>query len=273
MTLIIPIHTSTSQEENADSIALLQSQHEISELKTKVAYWYAEAKMWQANHTRAKEREELQKQEIKHLKAKLRLRERQLFGRKTEKQKSSNQQKHPGNENKTKRERGQQKDNPGPNRRNFSHLEERIEIIDLPESEKYCQCCGSFFSDTGMTSDSKLLEIEVKAHVRLIKRKQYRTNCACQKKSILTANRIHKIIPKSILADSIWAHLLVEKYGYGTPLNRLMKSLSLSGLNLSQGTVTGGVHRLKPFLEPVFEAIKEKSLTESNWNGSSPQFF
>ena len=91
-----------------------------------------------------------------------------------------------------------------------------------------------------MTSDSKLLEIEVKAHVRLIKRKQYRTNCACQKKSLFTADRIHKIILKSILGNSIWAHLLVEKYGYGIPLNRLMKNLSLSELETTHEQIRPG---------------------------------
>jgi len=263
MVTTLPIPSFTFQEENKSSVELLWLREENVDLKKKVVELRSEANMWRAQHKRAKGREEQHKKEIQHLKAKLRLREQQLFGKKTEKAKSK---KDPKASPKGKRKRGQQEGNRGPKRRDFSHLEERVEVMDLAESEKCCMHCGSTFADTGMTSDSKQVEIEIKGYVRKIKRKQYRTTCICQKKSLITANRIHKIIPKGILGNSIWAHLLVEKYGYGTPLNRLSKSLSLSGLDLSQGTIVGGFHKLKPFLNPIFEAIKKKGLSESNWH-------
>ena len=262
MALTLPIPSFTFQEENKISVEVSWLRQENTDLKKKVVELRSQANMWKAQHQRTKEREEQLKKEILNLKAKIRLREQQLFGKKSEK-------KNPKEDRRSKEKkcrRGQQQGKPGPKRRDFSHLEERIEVIDLSESDKCCKNCGSAFSDTGMTSDSKQLEIEIKAHVRKIKRKQYRTTCTCQKKILITANRIHKIIPKGILGNSIWAHLLVEKYGYGTPLNRLSKSLSLSGLELSQGTIVGGFHKLKPFLDPIFEAIKKKGLSESNWH-------
>jgi len=267
MAFTLPTFPFNFQEENTRSAEFLHLQQEVTALKQEVVKWRAEANLWKTQHRRTKEREEQQKETIQQLKAKVRLREQQLFGKKSEKQKSKKDQKAPSeNKSKKKRKRGQQKKNRGPKRRDFSHLEERVELIDLLESEKCCRYCGSSFVDTEMTSDSKQLEIEVKAHVRRIKRKQYRTTCTCQKKSLITASRIHKIIPKGLLGNSVWAHLLVEKYGYGIPLNRLTTSLGLTGLNLSQGTIIGGFHKLQPFLEPVFEAIKEKGLSESNWN-------
>lgn len=257
-----------SQEENAYFEELLQLRQEVADLKCQIVDLRYQANMWKSQHRLAKEREEKQKKEIHDLKAKLRLREQQLFSRKSEKSKTKKDQSKTSEDKdkQKKRKRGQQKKNRSPKRRDYSHLEERIEVIDLNESEKCCKQCGSVFADTGMTSDSKQLEIEVKAHVRHIKRKQYRTSCTCQKRSLVTANHIHKIIPKGILGNSVWAHLLVEKYGYSIPLNRLTKTLSLSGLHLSQGTVIGGFHRLKPMLKPIFEAIREKGLSESNWN-------
>ena len=256
------------QEEKDLFVETLELREKVSSLKIEIVEWCTEANLWKAQHQRAKKREESLKQENLHLKAKIRLREKQLFGKKSEKKKSKKDKKiSPTTEGKKKkRKRGQQEGEKGPKRRNYSHLEKRIELIDLPESDKCCKNCGSNFTDTGMTSGSKLLEIEVKGYIRRIERKQYRTACNCKKRNLITAARVNKIIPKGLLGNSIWAHLLVEKYGYGTPLNRIRKSLSLEGISLSQGTVTGGFHKLKPILEAVFEAIKKKGLSESNWN-------
>lgn len=150
----------------------------------------ADANMWKSQHQRAKEREDQQKKEIQNLKAKLRLREQQLFGKKSEKKKFK---KESSNKKVKKRNRGQQKKNQGPKRRNFSHLEKRIEIIDLSESNKCCKHCGSPFTDTGMSSNSQILEIEIKAHIRHIKRKQYRTTCSCKAKQDCKQSPCQKI--------------------------------------------------------------------------------
>ncbi len=266
MALNLPITSHSSQEKDAIYKEIFQLRQENAELKNNIINLRAQANMFKVLHEKAKKREEEEKKKNQYLKAKLRLREQQLFNRKNEKQKLKKDKKKLFKNKKKKRKRGQQKENSGPKRRDFSNLEERIELIDLLEIEKCCKYCGSDFVDTGMTSDSKQLEIEVKAHIRRIKRKQYRTTCSCQNKKIITANRINKIIPKGLLGNSVWAHLLVEKYGYGIPLNRLTSSLGLTGLNLSQGTIIGGFHKLKLFLEPIFEAIKKKGLSESNWN-------
>jgi len=264
MKLILSRSSSSFQEKNTNFSELILLRRENIDLKREIVILRADTNMWKTQHQKTRKREEEQKKEIQNLKAKIRLREKQLFARKSEKKKfkKNSSQKI----NKTKRKRGQQRENRGPKRRDFSNLEKKIEIIDLCKSEKYCKNCGAPLSDTNMTSDSKQIEIKVKAHIRFIKRKIYRTTCPCKKRELITAKHIHKIISKSILGNSIWAHLLVEKYGHGIPLNRLMTSLSLSGLNLSQGTIIGGFHKLKPILKPIFDAIKEKGLEESNWN-------
>ncbi len=264
MKFTLPRSSSSFQEKNTNFSELILLRIENIDLKREIVSLRADANMWKTQHQKTRKREEEQKKEIQNLKAKVRLREKQLFARKSEKKKFRKNS--PKKINKTKRKRGQQRGNRGPKRRDFSNLEKKVEIIDLQKSKKYCKNCGAPLSDTNMTSDSKQLEIEVKAHVRFIKRKIYRTTCSCKKRELITANRVHKIIPKSILGNSIWVHLLVEKYGHGIPLNRLITILSLSGLNLSQGTITEGFHKLKQILKPVFEVIKEKGLKESNWN-------
>lgn len=52
---------------------------------------YRQAAFWKAMHERSKVREQIPQQEIQDLQARLRLREQQLFGRKTESKKAGDQ--------------------------------------------------------------------------------------------------------------------------------------------------------------------------------------
>jgi hypothetical protein len=88
----------------------------------------SEAGYWKNCHQRALERETFLKQEIAKLKAKIKLRERQLFGRKSEKgvkgRGDSEQDKH----RRKKRKRGQQPGFEGHGRRLHKNLPEKEEF-------------------------------------------------------------------------------------------------------------------------------------------------
>jgi len=101
---------------------------ELSKLRCENAYW---RKM----HQRAVERETRLKEEISELKAKLRLRERQLFGRKSEKGHNKNESAK-SNENGNKKGRGQQPGSKGHGRRDYSHLPANEEDHDISQGNK-----------------------------------------------------------------------------------------------------------------------------------------
>ena len=111
----------------------------------------------------------------------------------------------PGPHPKNQKPRGQQPGSCGHRRRDYSHLPEQVEERDLPPEQCCCQECGAPFTPVGGTEDSTILEIEVKAHRRLIRRKRYRRACACPAPSeLVTAPREPRVIPRSILGVSIW---------------------------------------------------------------------
>ena len=85
------------------------------------------------------EREVILKKEIGELKAKVSLRERQLFGKKSEKGNQS--QSIQSKPDKDKKPRDLQPGSLGHGRRDHSHLPDQEEIRDLPEDEKNCPCC------------------------------------------------------------------------------------------------------------------------------------
>ena len=99
-----------------------------------------DAAYYRRMHQKALEREAELKKEIDELKAKLSLRERQLFGKKSEKENKS--QSTQSKTNKEKKPRGQQEGSKGHGRRDNSHLPVQEETHDIPEDQKVCPCCG-----------------------------------------------------------------------------------------------------------------------------------
>src|SRR6202022_5067698 len=77
-----------------------------------------------------------------------------------------------------KRVRGQQPDKPRPKRRDHSALPGVEEVLDLPADQRCCSACGLAFEPFPGTEDSEILEIEVKAHRRIIRRNRYPPACS-----------------------------------------------------------------------------------------------
>ena len=235
--------------------------------------WRA-AGYWKAMHQRAVEREALLRQENEQLRAQLRLREQQLFGRKTETTAATA----PAatlaqTAGSPRRPRGQQRGRRGPRRRDHTHLPAVVEEHALPSEQCGCQRCGRPFAGVGGTEDSTILEVEVRAHRRVIRRHRYRPTCDCgTHPGVVTAPPAPRLIPKSILGVSIWVTILLDKYLFYRPTYRLLADLRTQGLDLALGTVTDGLQRLVPLFEPVYEALAAHSRRQPLWHGDETRW-
>ncbi len=234
----------------------------------------AEKAYWQSMHQRSKAREEQLKEHIKELEAKIKLREQQLFGRKSEQghghEDATGQPDEPAS---PPRPRGQQRGKPGHGRRRQKHLPVREELHELPPDERKCPDCGLPYTTFGCTEDSEEVEVEVKAHVRRIKRARYTRQCSCPGlPAIVTAPGPAKLIPKGAYGDSVWIHILVGKFLLYHPTSRVLAGLSLIGLDISQGTITGGLKRLSSLFTPVYEKIVAYNQEASHWHADETRW-
>jgi transposase len=235
---------------------------------------WRQAAYWKAQHRRALAREAQLNTELDRLKALLRLREQQLFGRKTEA--SAAQPAAPTATSTApppRRPRGQQPGKPGPKRRDYSHLPAVVEDHQLAPQQCRCSRCGQPFDDFPGTEDSIILEVEVKAHRRVIRRRRYRPTCSCAAHpGIVTAPPPPRVIPKSILGVSIWVTLLLDKYLFYRPTYRLLADWDTHGLDLSMGTVTDGLKHLVPLFEPIYEALVRRSQSQTLWHADETRW-
>jgi transposase len=233
---------------------------------------WRQAGYWKAMHDRAVQREALLQQEVEQLRAQLRLREQQLFGRKAE-TRAATPAAATRPDDPPRRPRGQQRGQKGPGRRDYSHLPAVSEDREIPGEACCCRRCGRPFAPVSGTEDSTILEIEVKAHRRVIRRHRYRPTCACGvHPGIVTAPPAPRVIPKSILGVSILVEVLVDKYLSYRPTYRLLADLTTRDLELSLGTVTDALQRLLPLFEPVYEALVTHSRRQPLWHGDETRW-
>ena len=169
--------------------------------------------------------------------------------------------------------RGQQRGGPSPKRRDYSHLPAVVEDKVLPPDQCHCSRCGQPFADFPGTEDSTILEIDVRAHRRVIRRRRYRPTCSCgAHPGIVTAPPPDRLIPKSMLGISILVTVLLDKYLFYRPTYRLLADWRSHGLDLSLGTLTDGLKRMVPLLEPVYEALVKRSQGQRLWHADETRW-
>lgn len=225
-------------------------------------------------HRRAVERETHLKHRLAELEAKLRLREQHLFGRKTETAASAPPSSPaPPTPAPARRPRGQQAGRPGHGRRDYSHLPATVEEAELRGADGCCPQCHLPFEALGGTEESTVVEIDVRAYRRIVRRRRYRPTCQCGVvPPVVTAPPPPRLIPKSLLGVSLWVTVLLDKYLFYRPTYRLLAELRSHGLDLALGTLTDGLQRLGPLFEPLYEALVQRSRQQPLWHADETRW-
>jgi len=234
--------------------------------KVKADLAYGQARYWHAQHARAVEREAALTARIEELQAQLHQSERRLFGEKSERSKSKVAGK--GRLQGT-RPRGQQRGAAGHGRRRRGEQRPAVEELwDLDEPQRRCARCQRPYERLDHTEDREILEVEVRAHRRVIRRQRYRPTCQCPAPpGIVTAPGPAKLLAKGSLGISVWVAVLIDKYLFQRPTYRWLADLRLTqGVAIAQGTLTDGLQRLVPLFAPVREALVKKSLQAQHWH-------
>ena len=155
----------------------------------------------------------------------------------------------------SKRRRGQQPGAPGHGRTERPGLEERTEEHNPPSGARVCRGCGSPYAANG-AEESSLVEIEVRAHRRVIRRRRWRRTCGCASSAPeVSAPPVPRLFARTPYGTSVWARFLFERYACLRPLHRVSAWLSDQGLPVSPGTLADSVHRFRPLFEPLGAAI------------------
>jgi len=238
----------------------------IHNLKLELIEYKHLAHTWEARYHKSLEIRDEQVSKIKELEGKLNKLNQKLYGKMSEKN-APKKSTESSNKN-----RGQQSGNKQPARRNFDHLPTQTEVYEFEEGAG-CPCCGQPFADFNFPEQTETLEIEVKPYRRKVTRKKVKKTCQCDGgPQLMTAPGPQKLIPGCRIGMSIWIELLISKFHFGQPLNRTLNSFSLRGMDLAQGTITGGIKKLQELFDPVVDAIQARCLQASFWHADETRW-
>jgi len=217
----------------------------------------------------AQEREAVLLGELEAAHAKIRDLEQRLFGRKSERGWAIDDQHRRAAGG--PRRRGQQRGTAGHGRSRVEQLPVRTEDIEL--ESPVCPVCGEPLSPFPGTDDCEVLEVEVRAYRRLIRRRRYRRTCHCEEVAgIVTAAPPGRLIARGKFGISVWVSVLLDKFLYGRPSYRLVQDLADQGLSLPMGSLTGGLQAIAPLFAPLNEMLLGKLRGERHWHADETRW-
>jgi transposase len=211
----------------------------------------------------ARQREQALRKELEQARGRIRDLEHRLYSRKSERSAVAEDQQSP--ETAPARRRGQQRGAAGHGRTTLRELPIRKEIVPMPCVR--CPHCGEGLEDFPGTEDSEVLEIEVQAYRRQIRRKRYRPTCGCEPLAgIVSAPPPARLIERGKLGISVWVEVLLDKFLYGRASHRWMSAMADLGMRISAGTLCGGLRAIAPLFQPLYQALLPCLRTGPHWH-------
>lgn len=150
-------------------------------------------------------------------------------------------------------------------RRPHPDLPRRRVVIDLPEDQKPCPCCGKPRTCIGEEVTEKL-DYEP-AKVFVIEEVRLKYGCGdCEQSAaeagpqIVTADKPLSAIEKGLAAPGLLAHVIVSKYCDHLPLYRLERILERHGVAIARSTLCDWMAQCAVALEPLYDLMVHQVL-------------
>jgi transposase len=165
------------------------------------------------------------------------------------------------------RRRGQRHGAPGHGRRRYDHLEVEVVVHELNEDERCCASCGKAYEP--IAGDEVSSEISWRVVVYRIehRRRRYRRSCDCAGSGMIKVTPAPaKVIPKGLFSALAIASVLVDKFALARPINKVVASLQMNGLEVSPGSLAGVLATVNTLLVPLQSGIAERARSASWWH-------
>jgi transposase len=164
----------------------------------------------------------------------------------------------------SKQTRGQKSGSKGHGRQAEPEIETDVKFLEIPGCA--CGSCGKPYKLMNRTEASPLTEIELNLLRTIYQRCIYVSECDCEGRKIKVAAPPQKLFARTEIGNSLWVWLIIQKFLNGMPQNRILKQLSLCGLSLGAGTVTGGYKIISELLDPLYEKLLDNCRGADLWN-------
>ena len=161
-----------------------------------------------------------------------------------------------------KRRRGGQPGAAAHGRADRSGLEVRQEVHEPEAGSRQCPDCGRPYSRNGEEVSDRI-EVEVKGHVRRIRRPRYRASCECARQQGQAVAEVIAPLEPALFRGtsyglSVWMALLIQVYWQRRPVRAFEREWADCGVRLPAGTLLGHVADFLTWFEPLEAAIEAR---------------
>lgn len=140
--------------------------------------------------------------------------------------------------------------------RMLKELPREIRVVDIPEAEKVCGCCGGALHRFGEDASEQIHYVP--ATLKIIETRRQKYACGHCHGEVKRAKEDAKaLFPKSMASASLLAYLSVSKFCDGLPLYRISKRLNRLGIELSHGLMSEWLVEAAGVLEDVVKRMAE----------------
>ncbi|MEN8184801.1 MAG: IS66 family transposase [Myxococcota bacterium] len=213
--------------------------------------------------------------EIERLKGQLELLRAQTFGRRREKidpkqlllfesnAKLLEQLQKQVDEAQTEKPEKEKSEKKGHGRAPFAdHLPREQVDLDVPETERLCECCGEAMHLIGT-------EVTERAHIipaQVVVKRYCRNKYACPHgHSLKTAPLPDGVVDKGKYEASVYAHVITSKYGDHQPLHRLQSMFRRQGVHLPKQSMWDLLVRFDELAgQPILAEMRRQLLEEQD---------
>lgn len=138
-------------------------------------------------------------------------------------------------------------------------LPREVRIVDIPEGEKLCGCCGGALHHFADESSEHLAYVP--ATVKIIETRRKKYACAgCHGEIKRAALPLNAPLQKSMAGASLLAFLIVAKFADGLPLYRIAQRLQRLGIELSHALMSAWLVQCAGLLEDLHARMRRKVL-------------
>lgn len=138
-----------------------------------------------------------------------------------------------------------------------------IRIIDIPDAEKVCSCCGSELHHFGDECSEQLGYVPAAVKIIETRRKKYACQ-TCHGEIKRAKDSSPAPIAKSMASASLLAFLIVCKFADHLPLYRIAARLQRLGIELSHSLMSDWLLQASELLEVVYARMIERVLASGH---------
>ena len=151
----------------------------------------------------------------------------------------------------------------------LEHLPQRRIELDVPEEDKHCETCGGEKTKIGEDERRVLQYRPAVLEVEVYVLPKYA--CPCCQDGVVSPPPPERILPRSIAGPGLISEILVSKFGDHLPLYRLEDRFTRLGLYLSRSTLCDWAQAAADLLKPLYERMLALVLkSDVIWTDDTP---